>query len=245
MLDVNWLNANGMNRNWRKNTILNREGHWFRVPIQAKTKQTARLDRSPNSKAIPLNPPPSNEIQASSGAKSKQTSRVTPVVPSPTSEAIPATSSEIAACAADCLIKFFDHVRLFTYRDRFIKERNLNPGIGRCIRIMRSMKNFGHQNKRVFDPLKSDLDNDVLYLFQICSVNVNTKDVDNSHAICVFNGLIYDANFDRPLIFSRMNLNRCCVGSDDWIFERISRCATFTPTRSFKSFMFRMLELQK
>ena len=164
------------------------------------------------------------------------------VYPSLPSKAIP-TALPPPACLADCLIKFFDHVGLISFRDMFKSKRDRNPGFGRCSNIMRKMGKFAHRNLgSSVDPLESSLNNSVLYLFQIRAVNINTLDVDNSHAICIFNGLIYDANFDRPLDVNEINLDKVCVGDDSWIYDMMVRCATFCPTKNVKRFIFKNLK---
>jgi len=169
----------------------------------------------------------------------------------PSLPAIPATSppseQNIPACITDCLVKFFDHVGLTTFRDKFKSMRYMNPGFKRCCNIMRSMGKFEHRNRGSFvDPLRSGLKNDVLYLFQIRAVHINTKDVDNTHAVCIFNRLIYDANFDRPLDFNKINLDKVCVGGNSWVFDMVVRCASFTPRkRRLKRFIFKNLRLKK
>ena len=40
-LDVSWLTNNCMTRTWRQDTICAHPGKWFRVPVPARTKQTA------------------------------------------------------------------------------------------------------------------------------------------------------------------------------------------------------------
>ena len=164
------------------------------------------------------------------------------VYPSLPSKAIP-TALPPPACTADCLIKFFDHVGLESFREMFKSKRDQNPGFGKCCNIMRKMGKFEHRNLgSSVDPLESSLDNSVLYLFQIRAVNINTLDVDNSHAICIFNGLIYDANFDRPLDVNEINLDKVCVGDDSWVYDMMVRCARFRPTKKVKRFIFNNLK---
>ena len=42
-LNVRWLNDNAMDHQWRQATICAHPGQWFRVPVPARTKQTAVL----------------------------------------------------------------------------------------------------------------------------------------------------------------------------------------------------------
>ena len=166
----------------------------------------------------------------------------TPMCPSLPSKAIP-TALPPPECTADCLIKFFDHVGLESFRDMFESRRDQNPSFGKCCNIMRKMGKFAHRSLgSSVDPLESSLTNSVLYLCQIRAVNINTRDVDNSHAICIFNGLIYDANFDRPLDVNEINLDKVCVGNDSWVYDMMVRCATFCPTKNVKRFIFKNLQ---
>ena len=269
-LTVEWLTDNSMPYDWRYDTILRYPRQWFRVPILAKTKQTARKQSStetPPAERIALNPsPPSTETIL---AKTKQTARkqsatetppakriaLNPSPPSstgtPPAERIAlnpsptSTKTPRASCITDCLTKFFDHVGLATYSDKFKSVRNSNPNMQRSSQIIRKMGKFGHRkcgSKIINTQLRTGgLNSRVLYLFQIRAYHRFTGDVDNSHAVCVFNGLIYDANFDRPLDLNKPNMDRCCVGGDSWRFDMVVRCVTFTPTNNVAKFIFKNL----
>ena len=63
--------------------------------------------------------------------------------------------------------------------------------------------------------------------------------------ICIFNGLIYDANFDRPLDLNMTNLSIVCVGGSCWVYDKMVRCASFTPTKRVKRFIFKSLGSKK
>ena len=71
--------------------------------------------------------------------------------------------------------------------------------------------------------MRSSLTDDVLYLFQLGSVHTDTGGVDNSHTVCVFNGLIYDTNIDNPVPVNGPNLDKCCVGGTSWVFDKAVR----------------------
>ena len=146
-------------------------------------------------------------------------------------------SSDKPSCIADCLIKFFDHVGLTRNSEKFKEVRNINPQWKRCRTIIKKFRQFDCQSRDNIDPLRSILSDNVLYLFQLGSVNINTKAVDNSHAICVFNGLIYDANIDNPLPVNGRNLDACCVGGTSWVFDKAVRSATFTPNTRVVNFI--------
>ena len=263
-LDVHWLNANHMNHKWRHSTILRYPKQWFRIPVKSRTKPTPRLALYPStpSKAIPatlppsqsktipaaLSPPQSKAIQ--SALPPSQSKAILTALPPSQSKAIqsalPPSQQDPPACTADCLIKFFDHVGLTSFRDKFKSERHKNPSFGRCTNIIRSMRKFGHhKHGSCLDPLRSGLKSHVLYLFQIRAVDIRTNDVDNSHSICIFNGLIYDANFDRPLDLNMTNLSIVCVGGSCWVYDKMVRCASFTPTKNVKRFIFKRLGSKK
>ena len=71
----------------------------------------------------------------------------------------------------------------------------------------------------------------VLYLVQIAAINATNKDIDNTHAICIFGGLIFDVNHDQPLVLTKQNLDNCCLGGDSWVFDHVSKLAVFSPSR--------------
>ena len=58
---------------------------------------------------------------------------------------------------------------------------------------------------------------------------INSGDVDNSHAICIFDQLIFDVNLECPLRLNADNLNRCCLG-DLWVYDSPVKIEEFTPT---------------
>ena len=154
-------------------------------------------------------------------------------------------SSKKSACIADCLIKFFDHVGLTRFSEAFKEVRDLSPQWKRCRSIIKKFKKFGHRSNINIDPLRSSLANDVLYLFQLRSVHTDTGDVDNSHAVCVFNGLVYDANIDNPLPVNGPNLDKCCVGGTSWVFDKAVRSAMFNPNARTASFIQKYLRSNK
>ena len=142
------------------------------------------------------------------------------------------SNRDCAACTADALIRFFDHAGLTIQRDAFISIRPGNPSFGQCCVKMRSLKKFGHRKpKNIFDPVTHKLEHNVLYLFQIRAVHINTGALDNTHTLCVFNKTIYDANIDRPMKLTRANLNICCVGGPSWVYDRTVRIALFVPKK--------------
>ena len=205
-LTTTWMNANHMDKDWRRATVLKYPCHWFRVPVASKNKQISKTKFTK---------------KRSSYRKIKRT------YPS--------------SCTRDCLVKFFGYVGLDTFRDKFNLILHKNPGMSACIKIMRSMGKFCHENKPSFDILQCTIKCNALHLCQIRAVHIDTTDVDNSHAICVFNNLIFDANIDSPLEMSRENLNRCCVGGSSWIYQMVVKCAVFTPNHNVTRFVLKNL----
>ena len=87
-----------------------------------------------------------------------------------------------------------------------------------------------------FRPLRDAIRKN-LYFLQIRSKHVVTGVIDNTHAICIFDNLIFDVNVPDPLPLSRSNLDRCCVGGDEWIFDAVSRATMFTPVKGVATFI--------
>ena len=154
-------------------------------------------------------------------------------------------SSRSPSCIANCLIKFFDHVGLTRFSEAFKEVRGSVLHWHTYTNIMKRFKAFGHRNfNSSICPLRSSLDSHVLYLFQIRSVHEDTKEVDNSHAICVFNRLIYDANLENPLPVNKVNLDKCCVGDESWVYQFAVRCSRFQPSKKLKKFIQRYSEIK-
>ena len=108
---------------------------------------------------------------------------------------------------------------------------------------IRRMKGFKNEKKNSisFDPLR-DAQPKRLYFIQIRSKHNLTGDIDNTHAICIFNRLIFDVNNKNPLRLSRTNLDRCCLG-DLWFYDAAVRVEEFTPTASVARFIDKHLQL--
>ena len=225
-LALDWLSENHMTHTWRQRTILAHPNHWFRVPILASAKQSAGIQssRPPSAKQ-------SAGIQSSRPPSAKQSAGI--------------QSSRSPSCIANCLIKFFDHVGLTRFSEAFKEVRGSVLHWHTYTNIMKRFKAFGHRNfNSSICPLRSSLDSHVLYLFQIRSVHEDTKEVDNSHAICVFNRLIYDANLENPLPVNKVNLDKCCVGDESWVYQFAVRCSRFQPSKKLKKFIQRYSEIK-
>ena len=103
----------------------------------------------------------------------------------------------------------------------------------------------GFQNRKktsvTFNPLR-DAKRTNLYFMQIRSRHVHTGDVDNSHAICIFDQLIFDVNIECPLRLNADNLDLCCLG-DLWVYDSPVRVEEFTPTTGVAKFIEKYLSL--
>ena len=73
-----------------------------------------------------------------------------------------------------------------------------------------------------------------VYLVQITS-QLNGS-LDNSHAVVIYNGKLYDVNHTIPLSLTKENVNLCCVGSE-WKFHSVCRVTTFVPTIKMKKYL--------
>lgn len=237
ILDVSWMSEAGMDKIWRMRTVHRNPKHWFRVPVQAKRKTQFRKPVV----TAPIAPKKRKKtvVNACVALKKRKKQFPKPVVTTPMpKKAVQSLSTQRpAACTANCLIKFFDRVGLNTFRDRFRSIGDSSPSFPTCIRIMRKLKKFGHKNlhAKSFDPYR--LEDNILYLFQLCATHVHTEKRDNTHAICVYNSLIYDANMSVPLDYNVANLNACCLGGEIWVFHHMSRIVTFTPTLNVNKFI--------
>ena len=220
ILDTGWMGEHGMGSRWRAKTLHRDEKFWFLVPVSAKVKPKLKpiiVRRSPSSKPDGLLPP--IPIR-----RTKRQKKPKPI---------------FAACIADCLIKFFDHARM-TLCSKKMKaiRRATNPSFGTCIQCVRSMKKFGHQKLiSAFDPFHHGLKDDLLYLFQIRAQNIWTREYDNTHAICVHNMVIYDANNPALVDFNLPNLDDCCLGGELWRFDRVVNTAVFIPKPTVQRFI--------
>ena len=176
-------------------------------------------------------------------ASAKQTAAIQSSRPPSAKQSAGIQSSRPPSCIAGCLIKFFDHVGLTRFSEAFKEVRGSILHWHTYVNIIKRFKAFGHHNcGSSICPLRSSLDSHVLYLFQIRSVHEDTKEVDNSHAICVFNRLIYDANLENPLPVNKVNLDKCCVGGKSWVYQFAVRCSRFQPSKKVKKFIQRYSE---
>lgn len=174
-------------------------------------------------------------------SRDKQNPNTRPT-PQPTTVQSPETERP-PGCLSECLIKFLDHVGLTRCTAGLKATSGYKPNFGTCIRWMRHMKKFEHKNISVKSFNLGSLEDYVLYLFQIKAIHVHTRDIDNTHAVCVFNSKIFDANIEDPLDFNVPNMNACCLGGKDWVFHRLSKIAVFKPKKEIRRLFLKKLSV--
>ena len=142
------------------------------------------------------------------------------------------TSTEDLECAPASIIKFCNFVGLDELTEKLRLHCRYGSSIGFCIHFLTRRKGFRRLKLKLnnFDPLFPK-DQYVLYLVQIAAINTTNKDIDNTHAICIFGNLIFDVNHVHPLMLNKQNLDNCCLGGDSWVFHHVSKLAVFSPTR--------------
>ena len=135
-------------------------------------------------------------------------------------------------CAPGSIMKFCNFVALDELTEKLRFHCRYGSSIGFCIDFLTRSKGFSRLKLKItnFDPLFPRR-KDVLYLVQICSINTTNEDIDNTHAICIFGGLIFDVNHIHPLKLDKQNLDNCCLGGDSWVFHHVSKLAAFSPAR--------------
>ena len=75
----------------------------------------------------------------------------------------------------------------------------------------------------------------VLLVLQLAAIGTANEGIDNTHAICVFNGLIFDANHSDPLPLTKDNLDACCLGGSNWTYHYVSRARKFVPSKKSRN----------
>ena len=135
-------------------------------------------------------------------------------------------------CAPASIMKFYNFVGLDELAEKLRLYCRYGSSIGFCIHFLTRNKGFKRLKWKLknFNPL-FPTDQYVLYLVQIAAINTTNKDIDNTHAICIFGGLIFDVNHAQPLVLDKQNLDNCCLGGDSWVFDHVSKLAVFSPTR--------------
>jgi len=137
-------------------------------------------------------------------------------------------------CVPISLIKFFNYIGQTNIAKRLTRQVHNCCSYGTCLNFMYTLGSF--KKADVSEPVKVDPVKNVnrynLYLLQICSIDTSYGYVDNTHAICIFDNQIFDANHDTSLDLNEANLNECCLGGDSWVFKHVSRGKEFTPKKN-------------
>ena len=134
------------------------------------------------------------------------------------------------------IIKFYNHVGLSRKaKDLEIRMNNGHRRFTQCTTFIRNKKGFTMSKVALnkFD-LFVEGKQKVLHVVQIRSINVTNKEVHNTHAICTFNGKIFDSNHEDHLSLTKDNLDTCCPGGVKWIFDGLSQVYRFTPSKRYK-----------
>lgn len=137
-------------------------------------------------------------------------------------------------CIPLSIFLFYKHVGMHSRAAEF--HRRWRDGFhrwGECVDLVRRLKGFCQKkpNCREFTNNILDLGQQKhLFVIQLSSISLTNRSLDNLHAICVFDGLIFDANAKNPLPLTRKNLDKCCLGGADWVFDHVSRVREFAPS---------------
>ena len=142
-----------------------------------------------------------------------------------------------AGCIPSAIIKFYDHVGMSSHGTLLsLRWQNGLTSWGGCIDFIQTAKGFALEKPPNCVDLTENLlvlgKKKCLFLMQISAFSLSKREFDNLHAICVFNGLIFDGNHKDPLPLTRTNLDECCLGGTDWVFHHVSRVRQFVPTSS-------------
>ena len=203
-LDVDWLDENGMDSDWRSRTFgkYKKESPWFRVPVYASGKQNSERKISKPSKK-----------KTTSKKKFKK-------------------KLGVNTCVPGSLLKAFNYLGLQKNINNMKNVFNTNYNFQRFVQCVTG---FSRKPLKNFNPM-TDTKHNKLYLIQLSSMfigNVNSnKSKDNTHAISIFNHIIFDNNMSTQLPLTKVNLDKCCVGGSSYVFKYCSRVVEFTPTKN-------------
>ena len=138
----------------------------------------------------------------------------------------------LPGCIPCCIMKFYSYVGMVRHSN--LVRRLWENGYTRWgyyvdfIYRKRGFKMSRPSSIGLMEDLLAGKKRKSLFLLQISSINVTNQSLDNTHAICVFNNLIFDANHDRPLSLTRENLDKCCLGDVHWVFHHVSQVRQFS-----------------
>ena len=143
--------------------------------------------------------------------------------------------SRRGGCIPLSIIKAYNHIGMVDLARQV--EVRLSNGItqwGPCIKFMHGAGGFT-MTKPLCRELTRDLYDEgktkVLFVLQLAAICTANEGIDNTHAICVFDGLIFDANHSDPLPLTKDNLDACCLGGSNWTYHYVSRARKFVPSK--------------
>ena len=102
---------------------------------------------------------------------------------------------------------------------------------------MKVLENYGVFDVRktgppLLHPAYDYLDHPYLVFLQLCSVSRLDADNDglwdNTHAIAIFDNLIFDANQNKPLSLSEENIDLCLTGGPEYVYHHVSKGYVFS-----------------
>ena len=151
--------------------------------------------------------------------------------------AVEARMPHTVSCTKTSVEKAFAYMGLTKQLAQLSKSNFVKNPFAQVKNQIRRMKGFKNRRliAKTFNPVR-DAKRNSLYFIQICSRHVLTRVLDQTHAICIFDNLIFDVNVADPLALSYTNLDRCCLG-DACIFDSACQVEMFTPTKGVARFI--------
>ena len=125
-------------------------------------------------------------------------------------------------------------MNLRKHREKMINHMKLSSSWGVSVTSFLGCKGFATSEDDLPEKDPFQAFPGKVYLLQITS-QLNGI-LDNSHAVVLYNGKLYDINHTIPLSLTKENVNLCCVGSE-WKFHSVCRVATFVPTIKMKEYL--------
>ena len=108
---------------------------------------------------------------------------------------------------------------------------------------MKVLENYGvfqvrKTEPQILHPAYDYHDHPDLVFLQLCSVSRLDADNDglwdNTHAIAIFDNLIFDTNQNQPLPLSKENIQLCLTGGADFVYHHVSKGCVFIPFRNIE-----------
>lgn len=214
--EVEWMNENGMDREWRKTHICKDPGEWKKVPVSASKKRSSRSKK----RKFKNNKRKTSSSKKLAKKKRKRKSRKKKTY-----------TKTFPLCVQSSIQKVVEYMGLSKHTEELQKLMCSNLSFEEVTHRFETCGGF----KRLpsvgcdeFDPRKTD--RKVLHVLQICAVHkVNNANKDKEHCISIFNNKIFDQNFDVPLQLSMKNMDKCCLGGSDWVYHHACRIRMFSP----------------